>query len=726
MKWSGPIGLLVTTLCMVYSMPPQTTTRYTSLEEYNRFSLNPIRNSDKKNSFNLSASNISSYFSESPLKVNVMNLTEQIRFAEQPNVNIFSSSAGTSRKLKHPTKNQTLYTNFVTNTFGNAATRNKTIKINSVNKVTTKVNKHAGTVTTKTVSKTSNLRPSIVKVPDSKNSSKVVLNVKKEVHVVTTKAPFRIKINKITTPTTKSPKTVYRRTTSVPLLIKLATRKPVTIKLSRPNVKNSTSSTKPKEKPTIHKIITKWSDSTDLSEVKQDWYENGVPYPNPNPEISSFSPPVSLSDVSSITPAVSDFLDNFNYPNPNPEITSFSPPISLSDISSISPTVGEYPENNYPNLNPEISSYSPPISLNELTSVSSLNNDYAENANYPSPILDVNSYSSSYSINDVPSIASDVPDIVDASFSAPSADAAGNPVSVFNLDMVSDGTKQGSTGGGSPCPTVHISSSVLASRQMECSDLNLVINSHFHQNQNGGGTRNPSISTYDGAQDAAAAPVLGDVPLAGEGEALGDPGVANSGAGLADPAVGAAEAADTAVAPQAPAAALPGGGTGGSGGSGGDGSNGSGGIKLPDLKNMFEAIGYLWNALRHLLSFLKNPYLYIIPMVLFFALGFFTILALFPWWIPLLMLYLSVKTHKTPKETVTFYNHFHKPIHHPDGWFWNHQTKTWQNVQDFVHKRNDHGGKRVDNIESIINRFKGRYEDNKPIVQTWKRRKRPK
>ncbi|KAJ8927172.1 hypothetical protein NQ314_020448 [Rhamnusium bicolor] len=540
-----------------------------------------------------------------------------------------------------------------------------------------------------------------------KKNSSILLNGKNKINIVTTKGPFRIKVNKITTKTTL--KTKYKATTPAPIVIKLTrlttqkpktttrgytvrpTRKHIRNKTTRPNV-NTSSSYKQKLKPTVHRITTKWSDSPDISEIKQNWYEDGVPYPNPNPEISSFSPPVSLS---SISPLSTDFVDNVNYPNLNPEISSFSPPISLGDLSSISP----------------------------------LSNDFVDNANYPSPMPEVSSYSPSYSISDVPSIAQDVPEIPDLPSSTPgSTTAVSNPINVFNLDMVPDRTKQAS-GNGSPCPEVHISSSVLSRQQrQDCSDLNLVINSHFHQNQNGGGTRNPAISTYDAPEEVA------EDPLVDAGEGVGsaaDPGVGSA----ADPGVGTAGNAGTVNADSGggvantagtQAAAPPAGGTGGTGGTGGAGDDGGGGLKFPDLKNLFDAIGYLWNKLGHLLSFLKNPYLYIVPIVFFFTVGFLTILALFPWWIPLLVLYLGIKSHKKPKDTVSFYKHVHKPIHHADGWFWNHQTKTWQNVQDFAHTKRVDGDKRIDDISKLIKNIRNKYANNNTSVQSWKRRRKPK
>ncbi|KAJ8952051.1 hypothetical protein NQ318_010961 [Aromia moschata] len=442
---------------------------------------------------------------------------------------------------------------------------------------------------------------------------------------------------------------------------------------------------KSKNKPTVHKIVTKWSD--DLSEIKQNWYEEGVSYPNPNPEISSYSPPISLNQLSTISSLSGDFIDSINYPNLNPEITSYSPPVSLSPASVV---------DNFNYLsgpNPEVASYSP-ISLNDASSVFPFTSN---------DLLPVNSYST-------PS----------------SSSASINPLNLFNLDMVPDRTID-APGGGSPCPSIHISSSVLGRQQGPgCSDLNLVINSHFHQNQNPGNTRNPSVSTYDSPGDVA--PVE-SVPLEEEGLALDGAGLSEpiaadsvlSDAAAADPGVAdTGAAAPQAAAPQAAAPAA--GGTGGTGGQGGDGDNG-GGIKLPDLKGLFELISYICEKLGRLLSFLRNPYLYIIPMALFFALGFFTILALFPWWIPLLLLYLGIKSNKQPKETVSFYKHIHRPQHHPDGWFWNHQTKTWQNVLDFPHRRNDGDDRRKDIVEEAIQKFKNKYADGTSI-QSWKRRRR--
>ncbi|KAJ8922676.1 hypothetical protein NQ315_007708 [Exocentrus adspersus] len=657
--WSRPFGLLLATaICMVHSLP--STTRYTSFEGYDRFSLPASENPP----LNLSQLITSPHFSDSFSNLNHANDTSRARTAKQPNNEEFyndllGGGLEESRKRKRkPSKDQDLYTNFIKNTLGNLFETTAPAKTHK-----------------------------IISTSSKKNSS-VVLNTKNTIKVVPTKAPLKLTTNKVRA-TSKS-KVAYKTTTIAPLLIKLT--KPTTAKPKITTAQNHavTSTSKPKPKPTVHKILTKWSDSSDLGVLKQNWYEDGVPYPNPNPEISSFSPPVSLSDVSSLSPP-------------------------------------SFEEGGLPGLNPEISSFSPPVSLNELSSITPLDSGTSGDPIFPSPNPEVISYSPPYSISDVPPLLQDAP------AETPVSDDT-NPVSVFNLDMRPEMTKQaaGSGVGGSPCPTVHISSSVLAPRQMtECSDLNLVINSHFHQNQNGGaggGTRNPALSTYDAAQDAPVDPV----PVEEEGQALADPGLGgspgtpNSGgtAGLADTGGGGTPQA---VAPQAGSGGTPGGGTGGSGGDGGDGDDGGGGLQFPDLKHFFEACEYLWNKLGNLLSFLRNPYLYIIPMALFFTLGFFTVIALFPWWIPLLLLYLGVKTNKKPKETVAFYKHVHKPVHHPDGWFWNHQTKTWQNVQEFVHKRSDdHVDKRADGIEEMINKLKIKYEGSKQDVQTWKRRKRSK
>ncbi|XP_044255956.1 uncharacterized protein LOC123005931 isoform X1 [Tribolium madens] len=450
------------------------------------------------------------------------------------------------RKIKR--KDQQLLTNFVKNNLEDLNTPNKTIKVSTKNKV------RVGSTTTKPQKSTT-----------TRKTTKLV--------------PNPIVIN-ITAPPKKPTKVV--RVTKPPFKIKLT-----------PTPKSSSTTKKPKIKPTIRRVLTKWSNRPTLNKVKQNWYEEGVPYPTPNPEINSHSPPYSLSEVASS-------------PQSDPGQVSESPQTDLS-----------------------------------------------------------------------------------------------NAISTFNLDMAPDPSNIRDGASGSPCPTVHISSSVLTPQQrQDCSDLSLVINSHFHQNSVT--DRSPlTPETYDAApqqEDPAPPP-----------QTQADPGGGTGGGG--------SQAA-------APAAPSPGsGGSGGSGGNGGDGDDG-GGLKLPDLKGLMDLLGWLWDKLGHLFNFLKNPYLYLVPMVLFFLLGFLAVILLFPWWIPALFLFASAKTAQ--KKNVAFYKHVHKPIHHPDGWFWNHETKTWQNLAEIVHhRRSDEGDSTEDKYKEVtdaIENFSRKYESSS--TQSWKWRRR--
>ncbi|XP_044747735.1 uncharacterized protein LOC123308974 isoform X1 [Coccinella septempunctata] len=369
----------------------------------------------------------------------------------------------------------------------------------------------------------------------------------------------------------------------------------------------STTSNK-KKKPTRVKYVPKPGHKPTIEEIKQNWYESGVPYPNPMPEISSNSPTFPL------------------------------PPIEEPPTGADSDAV-------------------------QL--------DAAED----NPLT--------------------------------------NAISTFNLDMrpAASNLKDSIGVDGSGCPTVHISSSVLSPQQRQgCSDLNLVINSHFHQNT--ASDRTPSIDTYQAENPEE------DVPV----EAVEDPVEegADAGVGQADPA---APQADPIGAQADSAGGSPGsGGTGGSGASGGNGGNGgdgsNGGMGWPDIKGMLDAIDWVGNKFGGILNFLKNPYLYLVPATLFFLIGFFLILALFPWWIPLLFLFIGIKAK--PKPQVLHHKHVHKAVHHPDGWFWNHQTKTWENVQDYLHRR------RIDNINlnhipQAIDQFGKKYALHNPALKLVKR-----
>ncbi|CAG9828075.1 unnamed protein product [Diabrotica balteata] len=282
---------------------------------------------------------------------------------------------------------------------------------------------------------------------------------------------------------------------------------------------------------------------------------------------------------------------------------------------------------------------------------------------------EVSSHSPPFSLTGVPDLSELVP--IDPILPLADTGTQAKPLSTFNLDMIPNSDN----GVKSPCPSIHISSSMLQpDLRQECSDLNLVLNSHIHQNpSDSSGTRLPAVSTYDSDPEAVEA----------EAEPVFDAVESEPVEAAADPGAGAGQS----VIPQS--VGTPG--NGGTGGTGGSGSNGDGGAwKFPDLRHLFEAIGYIWRGLGFLFNFLKNPYLYLVPMALFFLLGFLKVLVLFPWWIPLLILYISVKTGQKPKQRIAFYQHVHKPVKHLDGWFWNHKTKTWQNVKDYVYKkRND-------------------------------------
>lgn len=504
----------------------------------------------------------------------------------------------------------------------------------------------------RTNSKLVTASPTVIKSSSFRKNSTLSLHNTHKINIVATKASLTSKItpsskyatSKIPVKLTKVGTKIFKLTTPRPRLKTTSKRLRPSNSLSK---SRSTTTQKPRRKPIIQKITNKFSSKPTGSEIKQNWYEEGVPYPNPNPEISSASPGISLSSLSPITSLSSGLSSvsapsNGLRPNPMPEITSYSPNYSVDEVS------------NTPDLIPPL-----------------------------------------------PDDSAVVSDQVPAD-----SNAISNPLSVFNLDMVPDGLKASTgAGGGSPCPTVHISSQVLSPMQrQECSDLSLVINSHIHQNQ---GTRNPNpnpISTYDGIEPGGIA----------EDEILADP-ISEDFVEAADP-IGAAQVAD---APAAPAAANP-----GSGGSGGSGGNGSGGPwQFPDLKHMFEAVGFLWNGIGYLLGFLRNPYLYIVPFVLFFILSFLKVLALFPWWIPILVLYVTVKSRNSqPQDQLTFTKHIHKPIKHADGWFWNHQTKSWQNVEHFPHTKRIDGRNDIKMLTHLPHVIIG---GAKPNLRTWKRRKRP-
>ncbi|KAK9870288.1 hypothetical protein WA026_006375 [Henosepilachna vigintioctopunctata] len=559
--------------------------------------------------------------------------TESRKFINKPILNCTAISYVTARTTKNNTQ---LYGNFITNTIRNTQTLRPQLSNHSNNLF----------ITTKKPSNISNFRknntqkhkiePNIFKIklhPLPQSSTKKVLtitrkpiilkltkipafkkpqNVTKKSTIKTTRTPgwiSKIKSSTYSPPTptrkvqsnthyygsngnikNKNNFTLYKNYTRKPS----ATAKPPKSTTKKRPINKLTHKTKDKPKPVGVKYVPRPGYRPSMEEIKQNWYESGVPYPTPMPEISSNSP---------VPPVDSSFI-----PLPSSE----SPFPVIEDLESIQ--VDEIGQN--------------PLS---------------------------------------------------------------NAISTFNLDMRPSNTdlkdSYGNGGLGDGCPTVHISSSVLSPQQrQECSDLNLVINSHFHQNS--GSDRTPTIDTYQANEPEDGIPVdAAEDPVEdpAEGAADAEVGQADSGVSLADAGVPQADSAGS----------LGTGGTGGNGANGGAGGNGGdgddgGGLRLPDLKGMLDILDWVGNKLGWLFSFLKNPYLYIIPATLFFLVGFILVLALFPWWVPLLFLLVGLKAKYKPN--IVHHKHVHKAVHHPDGWFWNQNTKTWENIQDYLHNR------RIDNL----------------------------
>ena len=229
------------------------------------------------------------------------------------------------------------------------------------------------------------------------------------------------------------------------------------------------------------------------------------------------------------------------------------------------------------------------------------------------------------------------------------------------------------------CPTMQVSSYVYGPQRQEqrqgCSDLNVVINSHIHQNV---------VTERIGAGVQNSEPV---------GAPLADPGVVEDAGPVND------------VPAAAPAAAPSAGSAPGQGGGLPQFPNlpqlpNLPEIKFPDVKGLLDLLRFLGTGLSYIFGFLTNPYLYIVPAVLSFLLGFFKILGMFPWWIFPLFLFWGGKEDASNK--VTYYKHIHKPIHHHGGWFYNHNTKSWMNIFDYVkNSRNTVG----DNINRMIHEF---------------------
>lgn len=384
--------VLVTFLSLVHCMPSETTTSRYNNEEQNhtthnthylehKISISPKRMAKQPTD--------SAFFNEvllNSLKTTTFNKTS-------------------SRKIDITTNKYPVVLNsFIKSTVKDMS--NKTLKINTVHKLptnnlfTVKVPKISIISTTTQTSATNKpikiittTNKSLQTSPNKrKQNSTLILSTKNGITVkATTLPPSRIRIKKITT---QNKLTTSRPTLKIKLT-RFTTKKPATnlpqIRTTpRTVVKTRVTSRRKTPNRKIVKVTAK-------NETKQNWYDENLPIPTPNPEIFSNSPQFSISDV-----ANSDELLN-------------------GDLSSFGVDAAEFP-----------SSSSNPLS----------------------------------------------------------------PISTFNLDMLPDQTKDAA--GGSGCPTVHISSNVLGPQQrQDCSDLNLVINSHFHQNM--ATDRTPGISTYDAA-----------------------------------------------------------------------------------------------------------------------------------------------------------------------------------------------------------------------------------
>uniref|UniRef100_A0A6P7G8J2 Uncharacterized protein LOC114339050 n=1 Tax=Diabrotica virgifera virgifera TaxID=50390 RepID=A0A6P7G8J2_DIAVI len=555
--YSRVVSFVIIFISLAASSPiEETSTRYTVYEEIDNISSNNEQSISHKTLLNCS------YILDDPIKTLLL----------KTNVcdNVKEDDIATSRKLRVNSSKKV------------AGSSSSNINSSSIKKKTNY------TIVVNTSSK-KDIKQSPIKLTTPSSSRNTT---KKQIKKTTAKIS-----NLFTTASPKKTK-IGSSKPSIKPLVKLSTkRQPV--KVNNLTTSKTKPSSKKNAKPVVHKVITKWKENSDLLDLKQ-IYKQTPPFPTPNPEVTSSSPPFSLND--------------------------------LGPIPSLANTGGS---SNEFNIMPEVSSHSPPFSL-----------------------------------TGVPDLTDLVP--IDPILPLTDTGTQAKPLSTFNLDLVPNTDN----GVKSPCPSIHISSSMLQPnlRQQECSDLNLVLNSHIHQNPSASasGTRLPAVDTYDSdpeAVEAEAEPVFDAVEPV---EAVADPGTGGAGQSVIPQSVGTP-------------------GNGGTGGTGGSGSNGDGGAwKFPDLRHLFEAIGYIWRGVSFLFGFLRNPYLYLIPMGLFFLLGFLKVLVLFPWWIPLLILYISVKTGQKPKNRVAFYQHVHKPVKHLDGWFWDHKSKTWQNVKDYSYKkRND-------------------------------------
>lgn len=307
-------------------------------------------------------------------------------------------------------------------------------------------------------------------------------------------------------------------------------------------------------------------------------------------------------------------------------------------------------------LNPEIITYAPDISITNTRPVTS----FPSSQNMLLQIRpQIDTYSPEYSINGISSESE--------GFSGDAIDSnqSNNPLSIPSSQVIIQSLSNNNMGIKdslqNDCPSFLLHNNVFGPQRQGCSDLNIVINSHLNQN----------VITE-------AVPEIVANQVQADESAVDAPTQLASPAADAQPAPVAAPATALETAPSQST----------------NSGNPSGGLpqlpslpelSLPDVKGLFDLLGALWRIVSPILGFFTNPYLYLVPAGVSFALGFIKIIGAFKVFIvvPALLLFGYINRDKPPE--VAYYKHVHKPIHHNDGWFWNHNTKTWNNVADYKH-----------------------------------------
>lgn len=605
-------GLLLICITLVNSMP----TKESTTRRYNFFNGHNTNNETLKNIQNTNTNNTNTYinkffssklFSSHNQNLEILKLLNNINYAQlkrrvsrkihtisksQQNLTakinevlVYTVLANGTIVSKNPSSDASLIRDFLKNNYEDINSSNKTLKIIVLNKTADdQTNKRVNVI---------HLSNNLIKAIANRIQSNIAAGNKRIKS--TTNTPILLnRIQNKNWPNTnlknKNNHSRYRNYTSLP--------------------------TASHKKSTVHKVISKWSDKPPYGELKQGWLEQGIPVPNPNPQISTYSPQYSISSP------ISEVLDD----------------TEIVEASS------------FPNL----------------------------------PL--------------------------------------GNPLNQIVLDIA--GNAQNYANGVNPdCPTVHLTSSVFGPlAKQECSDLSIAVNTHL--NQNAFTDRVPELTQNDPLEVAGAdttSNALQPSQIAAP-EALDTLGVPLEESIAADSLPGVAN----------PASA----GTGGTGGGLNSGGLPQGGLpqapefpglpEFPDASGIFDLFRFLgpgFRLFRFLFRFIR-PLLSIIPM-LAFGLGFISVLPFYPWWLP----FLFATKRKDPE--VIHYKHVHKPVHHYGGWFWNHNTKTWTNIANYLHSNSkiqnnspDAINKLSNNVTKRISQFHRKYGDESQYFQSWKRRKK--